>query len=163
MLVLLEPFVELLGQADDTVMLKRLVDGIVSQLAPLAQERQVLLERAWGDDVVKGDERAVDRLIARLLATLVGAGTAGETLNVRIAREGADMVRIEMTRPAALDVDAPTEPGEDDVAALGTGFALRLAVNLAQELGGNLMFASDRLTLRLPGADDPHVDQAVHH
>lgn len=146
-----------------SVPLKRLVDGIVAQLTPLAQERQVVLERTWGDDVVKGDERAVDRLIARLLATLVGAGSAGETLDVRIAREGGEMVRIDMTRPAALNVDAPSEPDEDDVAALGTGFALRLAVNLAQELGGNLMFGADRLTLRLPGADDPQVDQAVHH
>merc|ERR1712034_61527 len=75
-----------------SVPLKRLVDGIVAQLAPLDQERQVVLERAWGDDVVKGDERAVDRLIARLLATLVGAGSVGETLNVRIGRDSGEMV-----------------------------------------------------------------------
>jgi hypothetical protein len=42
---------------------------------------------------------------------------------------------------------------------LGTGFALRLAQNLAVELGGVLTIGVDRLTLRLPAADGQEAER----
>ena len=48
----------------------------------------------------------------------------------------------------------------EDPALLGTGFAFRLARNLAVELGGVLSFGSATLTLRLPAADTVIMGQA---
>jgi len=50
----------------------------------------------------------------------------------------------------------------DGAPLLGTGFALRLARNLAVELGGELVFGEDLLTLRLPAALDEAAAQATH-
>lgn len=44
---------------------------------------------------------------------------------------------------------------------LGTGFALRLARNLAADWGGRLQVEADRLTLRLPVAQATEVGQAA--
>lgn len=145
------------------VQLKPVIKAISDQLAPLAASRGAWLALPAADHAVRGDERAIDRLLARLLATVVGAAAQGERIGITILRDAGDMVSVEIDRPAGLNVDAPAEPDDGDPAVLGTGFALRLAGNLARELGGALMFAPDRLTLRLPGADDPDVEQAVHH
>jgi hypothetical protein len=51
----------------------------------------------------------------------------------------------------------------DDMTLLGAGFALRLARNLAQELGGSLSVAADSLTLQLPTADDVVPEQVQCH
>ena len=50
--------------------------------------------------------------------------------------------------------------GEDQEGTLlGTAFGLRLARNLAGELGGSLKIGEQRLTLRLPAALDHGVGQ----
>ena len=49
----------------------------------------------------------------------------------------------------------------EDSTLLGTGFALRLARNLARELGGSLVIEPTSLTLRLPAAVNSQVGQAI--
>ncbi|WBY08834.1 hypothetical protein PIB19_05275 [Sphingomonas sp. 7/4-4] len=49
----------------------------------------------------------------------------------------------------------------EDATLLGTGFALRLARNLARELGGSLVIEPSILTLRLPAAVNSQVGQAI--
>lgn len=148
-----------------------LLQRIALDLEPLADMRgtALSLDIAAGDVAIRGDDRAVDRLFARLLAALVAAGSAGETISVRMGREGEETVAIHIDRPRALaayagdsllTIDAEAESEETGAPLLGTGFALRLARNLAVELGGSLTIGVDRLTLRLPAAFTHSVGQA---
>jgi hypothetical protein len=95
---------------------------------------------------------------------LVSAGRNGEDLGI-VVRPVAETVTIEFDRPAALaayatdvllSIDAEQEG--DGAPLLGTGFALRLAQNLAVELGGVLTIGLDRLTLQLPAANSVDVE-----
>lgn len=148
-----------------------LLQRMALDLEPLATMRgtALSLDIAAGDVAIRGDDRAVERLFARLLAALVAAGSAGETISVRMGREGEETVAIHIDRPRALaayagdallTIDAEAESEETGAPLLGTGFALRLARNLAVELGGSLTIAVDRLTLRLPAAFTHSVGQA---
>lgn len=148
-----------------------LLQRIALDLEPLAALRgaALALDIAAGDVAIRGDDRAVDRLFARLLAALVAAGSAGETIGVRMGREGEETVAIHIDRPRALAayagdallmIDAEAEAEAIGAPLLGTGFALRLARNLAVELGGSLTIGVDRLTLRLPAAFTHGVGQA---
>lgn len=148
-----------------------LLQRIALDLEPLAALRgtALALDIAAGDVAIRGDDRAVDRLFARLLAALVAAGSAGETIAARMGREGDETVAIHIDRPRALAayagdallmIDAEAEAEATGAPLLGTGFALRLARNLAVELGGSLTIGVDRLTLRLPAAFTHEVGQA---
>lgn len=156
------------------VPLAPLLARIAEDLAPLATLRGTALALSDVDPAlaIRGDDRAVERLIGRLLATLVAAGGAGERLGV--AATGAEhAVTIVFDRPAALaaygeesvlTIDAESEAARaDDSGAaplLGTGFALRLARNLAAELRGSLVLGDKSLTLRLPAAFPADMEQA---
>nr|WP_277991268.1 histidine kinase dimerization/phospho-acceptor domain-containing protein [Sphingomonas panni] len=149
----------------DSVALRPVLDMIAADLASLCDLRGTLLEIEPTDLSVTGDRRAVERLLARLLATLVSAGEAEESIYVRMGLEGDGHVAIVLDRPAALDAwpgDSVFDVDDDegDQSLLGTGFALRLARNLASELGGTLVFGTATLTLRLPAADAVEVGQA---
>ncbi len=153
----------------DLVKAAPLIDRIALELAPLVALRGVTLQIDVADDVdIKGDERAVDRLFSRLLAALVSAGSAGETIAVRLT-VNKDTAITRLDRPSALapfpgeallalDAEAEAEQGAP---LLGTGFAIRLARNLAIELGGSLLIEDAALTLRLPAALNHQMDQAV--
>ena len=142
---------------------------IVKDLEPLATLRGAETTLDIGYDVLaKGDDRVIERLLARLLAVLVSAARAGETIAVLATREDSDAV-VRMTRPEALTVtsgnaSALAIDAEEEAAAgaplLGSGFALRLAMNLARELGGTLLIGEARLTLRLPAAFAGDMGQA---
>ena len=144
-----------------TVPVRPLLDRVVKDLQPLANLRGATLSIAMpaGDCDIRGDDRAVERLVGRLLAALVSAGRQGEQLGI-VVRPVADAITIAFDRPAALATHATdvllsidAEQEGDGAPLLGTGFALRLAQNLAVELGGVLTIGLDRLTLQLPAAD----------
>lgn len=147
------------------VTLRPLLAGIADDLAQLAALRGSAIALPVDDLAVMGDRRAVERLLTRLMATLVSASGAGERIGVRMAMEQDSLVSITIDRPAALS-DYPGESvlGIDDEGGdstlLGTGFALRLARNLARELGGSLVIEPESLTLRLPASLDHPVGQA---
>ena len=154
-----------------TVPVRPLLDRVVRDLQPLATLRGTSLVVAMlaGDCDILGDDRAVERLIGRLLAALVSAGRKGEQLGV-VVRPVADTVMIEFDRPAALaahatdvllSIDAEHESDGDGAPLLGTGFALRLAQNLAVELSGVLTIGADRLTLQLPAADTVDAERTA--
>ncbi len=173
---------ELLGAIDDLDLAARidsaalsLVPGqialrpvlamIVDDLAPLAELRGSVVALPIADLSVMGDRRAVERLLARLLATLVSASGQGERIGVHMAPEGKDMVAITIDRPQALadypgDSVLDIDDEREDITLLGTGFALRLARNLSRELGGALVIGRESLTLRLPAAVNEQVGQA---
>ncbi|WP_294329794.1 histidine kinase dimerization/phospho-acceptor domain-containing protein [uncultured Sphingomonas sp.] len=145
-----------LSLAEGQVGLQPLLAGIVADLGELLALRGSAIDLA--DDVlfVSGDHRAVERLLARLLATLVSATASGERLRIRFALESEQRVAILIDRPKALgqypgdSVLGIDDEQDEDGTLLGTGFALRLVRNLARELGGSLRIAPDLLTLHLP-------------
>lgn len=153
----------------DAVVLAPLLARIVGDLDSLASLRSAAIDwRAAPDLVVAGDDRAVERLIGRLIATLVASAQAGERLCVSAVREEAQ-VMIAFDRPRALagygveallQIDVEAEAERAGAPLLGTGFALRLARNLANELGGALMLGEASLTLRLPAAVTVGMSQA---
>jgi signal transduction histidine kinase len=147
-----------------------LLARVGEDLAPLARLRGATLVIDSGADgiAIAGDDRAVERLIARLMATLVSSGSPDERIAVTARGEGDRTVLVNFDRPRALGayaedklltIDAEVEADREGAPLLGTGFALRLARNLAVELGGTLTIGEDRLTLRLPAAFLPHVEQ----
>ncbi|MES2987380.1 MAG: histidine kinase dimerization/phospho-acceptor domain-containing protein [Pseudomonadota bacterium] len=148
------------------VALRPVLSGIADDLAPLAELRGSVLALPIDDLAVTGDRRAVERLLARLLATLVSASGPGERIGVNMAVAADDMIAIAIDRPQAL-ADYPgdsvlgIDDEREDATLLGTGFALRLARNLARELGGALVIEAKSLTLRLPASDNASVGQ-VH-
>lgn len=150
------------------VLLRPLLATIVADLGELLALRGSAIALPEGDAeaTASGDHRAIERLLARLLATLASATARGETLRIGFAAEGEQMLAVTIDRPRALD-DYPgdsvlgiDDEQEEDRTLLGTGFALRLARNLARELGGSLAIAPQALTLRLPVAVTPAMGQA---
>ncbi|WP_235529516.1 sensor histidine kinase [Sphingomonas sp. Leaf242] len=140
-----------------------LLDRVVADLKPLAALRgtSVAIVAPAGDCDILGDDRAVERLIGRLMAALVSAGRPDERLCI-VVRPVGETVTIAFDRPAALaahatdvllSIDAEQESDDDGAPLLGTGFALRLAQNLAVELGGALTIGMESLTLQLPASE----------
>ncbi|WP_443025421.1 sensor histidine kinase [Sphingomonas sp. RB3P16] len=143
---------------------------ILADLAPLATLRGAILDFKTDDEAlaILGDDRAVERLVARLLATLVASGSLGERIATSATRSEAAVV-IQFDRPRALaaypeesllTIDAEAEAEREGAPLLGTGFALRLARNLAAELRGSLVIGDKSLTLRLPAAFPASMGQA---
>ena len=147
------------------IALRPVLASIVDDLAPLAELRGSVIALPIADLSVTGDRRAVERLLARLLATLVSASGQGERIGVHMAPEGTEVVAITIDRPQALadypgDSVLDIDDEREDATLLGTGFALRLARNLSRELGGALVIGRENLTLRLPAAVNEQVGQA---
>jgi signal transduction histidine kinase len=149
-----------------------LLDRIIRDLLPLADLRgaTVLVYPDTPHCDIGGDDRAVERLVGRLLAALVSACERGERIGIA-ASAASGQVTLAFERPRALaahaadtvfSIDAADEvDGDGDGAPLlGTGFTLRLVQNLAGELGGSLTTDANRLTLRLPAAFNAAMGQA---
>jgi signal transduction histidine kinase len=159
------------GQALDLrqsiVAVRPLLDRVVRDLAPLTSLRGATIDvdpTSPAPDIA-ADDRAVERLVGRLLATLVSACGHGE--RIRIATDTtAGQVVLAFDRPRALAAHASDtllsiddEEEIEGAPLLGTGFTLRLVQNLAHELGGGLAINANRLTLRLPAALDREMEQ----
>jgi signal transduction histidine kinase len=148
------------------VALRPVLATIADDLAPLLELRGSLIALPVEDLIVTGDRRAIERLLARLMATLVSASSPGERIGVNMAPESDQKVAVAIDRPRAL-ADYPgdsvlgIDDEREDATLLGTGFALRLARNLARELGGSLVIEPSILTLRLPAAVNSQVGQAI--
>ncbi|WP_367268732.1 histidine kinase dimerization/phospho-acceptor domain-containing protein [uncultured Sphingomonas sp.] len=152
------------------VAIEPLLERIAADLAPLASLRGTALDiHPMGDHAALADDRAMERLLSRLLATLTSAAVAGERIDIAEAPAPAGQVALCFARPhalgtggedALLSIDA--DAGEEGAPLLGAGFALRLARNLASEMGGALIFGDHLLTLRLPAAVQEGMEQAAN-
>lgn len=148
-----------------------MLKGVVRDLAPLAALRgaQVIVDPAAMACDIAGDDRAVERLVGRLLATLVSACGPDERLLVEVeCNDGA--VELVFDRPQSLavhdtnvllSIDTDRDHERDGAPLLGTGFALRLAQNFAVELGGHLAFEADSILLRLPAVADERMARVL--
>ncbi|WP_315760595.1 HAMP domain-containing sensor histidine kinase [Sphingomonas sp. Y38-1Y] len=141
----------------EAVSLRAVLGSVAHDLAPLAELRGATLALPDQDAGVQGDRHAIERLFGRLLATLLSATTRGERLAMTLAPAG-ERTTLSITRPAHLpeQAEAGGEVSHDDAAfaalPLGTAFALRLADNLARELGGDIVFGTEAIEVRLPAA-----------
>lgn len=152
------------------VPLPPLLARVAEDLAPLAALRGSRLALSPAEGLaVAADTFAVERLVSRLLATLVSASAAGELVHLAAAAMPGDLVLLEFSRPhafagrdeaALLALDDELATDMDGGPLLGVGFALRLARNLAAELGGRLSLDAERLTLALPAALNGTMGQA---
>lgn len=154
-----------LGLVPGRVALRPLLAVIADDLAELTTLRGSMISLPIDDLAVEGDRRAIERLLSRLMATLVSASGAGERIGVHLAHEGDAMIALSIERPQALadypgDAVLGLDDEREDATLLGVGFALRLARNLARELGGGLSIDAQTLTLRLPAAVTAAVGQA---
>ncbi|MDP5278749.1 HAMP domain-containing sensor histidine kinase [Sphingomonas sp. DG1-23] len=155
-----------LALTPDRVALRPLLAVIADDLAPLLELRGSMIALPVEDLVVTGDRRAVERLLSRLMATLVSASAPGERIGVKMALESDQRIAVSIDRPRTL-ADYPgdsvlgIDDEREDATLLGTGFALRLSRNLARELGGSLVIGPANLTLRLPAAVNSQVGQAI--
>lgn len=155
-----------LSLGEGRVALRPLLASIVADLDELLALRGSAILLPAEDMAISGDRRAVERLLARLLATLASATAREERLHIRFAQDGDERVTVAIDRPRALGqypgeaVLGIDDEQDEDGTLLGTGFALRLARNLARELGGSLVIAPDMLTLRLPAAAPATREQA---
>jgi signal transduction histidine kinase len=138
------------------VALRPLLCRIVEDLGALAEARNASVTLPSDDAIAAADARAVERLVSRLLATLLSAAGEGERVEVSLGA-GEDFVSLSATRPRALLAYADEalfaiDDEHEDAALLGTGFALRLLRNLARELSGSLVVEAGALTVRLPAS-----------
>ncbi|MBX3594064.1 MAG: HAMP domain-containing histidine kinase [Sphingomonas sp.] len=145
------------------IAVRPLLARIADELGPLAATRGAWVALPVDDLGVRGDPRAVERLLSRTLATLVAAAGEGERVEVRLSAAD-DAVAIRFDRPRALaayhgDALFGIDDEEEGAALLGTGFALRLIRNLARELSGALIIETEALTIRLPAAVTKSLEQ----
>ena len=146
------------------VTLRPLLSRIADDLAALAELRGAWISLPIDDPVVRGDARAIERMMSRLLATLLSAARDGERVGIQVHDAGAS-VAIAFDRPealAAFDGDAlfNLDDEDEDAALLGTGFALRLVRNIARELGGSLSVTAEAITVELPAMVTKSLEQA---
>jgi len=132
------------GMADLTALMTRLVP----QLDPLIAPRAIRIDWRAGDQplpvAIAPDE--AERLVWRLLATIVGAAAPGERLRLVLesSPDGAQ-ARLALDLPAALArredealFAADATRGQQGIDLLGHGFALRLALAEVRAAGGSL-------------------------
>lgn len=148
----------------EEVALEPLLTRIAADLSPLAAARDTGFDiHPMGDHAALTDARAVERLLSRVLAALAGAAAPGERIDVAEAPAPDGQVALCFARPEALVVEEDDallsldDPAEGaDGTLLGPSFGLKLARDLAREMGGALTLGEHLLTLRLPaGAHAP--------
>lgn len=155
---------------EETVAVGALLERVAGELAPFVARRGTAIDlRVPSDLAWSVDAPAAERLVSRLLASMVAVAQPHQRLPVTAEQGGGKLAGIAIALPRALagrdEVDLlamdDEQAGQDEGAPLlGIGFALRLARHLASELGGRLSFASDRLTLALPAASTGAMETA---
>ena len=142
------------GEADMATLLSAMAAQLESHLRARSSALTV-----WGNDapaLVPLAKSEAERLAWRILATLAGAVTAGEQLDLHIVRE-AERVIFAFELPVAFadtgDLFAASAQGTPqalNAGMFGAGFSLRLARAEALAAGGMLRRDGDILRLVLP-------------
>lgn len=155
------------------VSLEPLLASVLKELQPLADARECAVTCAPVDAglALACDDRAVERLFSRLLATILSAGQAGDVIGI-VATGDQGRAQLTISRPRSLlgvsaddllNLDAEREAELPGAPLLGTGFALRMVRNLARQLGGSLAIEAERFTLVLPLTSSVEIGQASAH
>ncbi|AYJ85599.1 sensor histidine kinase [Sphingomonas paeninsulae] len=143
------------GTSNAGVVLQRIAS---EQRAALALRGVALHTKVEANIMVSIAEPLLDRMIRRLLASVLGLSRMGDSAQVELVAHGGGII-LTISRPAVLhgrDERALLDPaygpeGEwPDAPILGLGFTLRLIANLARETGAKLKLTDDAFSLLLP-------------
>ncbi len=126
----------------------------------LAQQRGVILDLSLAPGLphVWTDRSVVERMLSRLLASVVATGQAGEIIWLSARAESGDWLRIQLSRPEALSelsADMLLDPRRmaEDMAAppiLGLGFSLRFVRQLCGAMGAAFLIEPRQFVIRIP-------------
>lgn len=151
------------------ILLAPLIQRLLGELQPLAELRraEIRFEPPAGMVAAMADDRATERLIARLFSVLLSNCVVGERLTATLSEEQG-MASLRVDRPLALAIetdaallsDAGDEEQRDGAPLLGTGFSLRLVDKLGAEMGGGLTIGLHRVVLTLPMDMDQRAGKA---
>lgn len=149
---------------------------VSDSLKPLLENENIKLEIISADNlrplmVENGD---AERLLLRLLSALISAGHRDEILIGRwgILSGKRPMIQFSISMPTELHSmneqqlleSGPEHREENDRAPLlGLGFSLRLVRNLANNLGGSLLFHKDIVILSLPASREKPIEKAENN
>lgn len=137
-----------------------LVDRLIGRVQPLLDHAGTRLEIGAlpAGAVIAVSPQAIDRIVPRLAAALIGSCAPDEVLTLSFAQH-ADALDLRFSRPRSLaalnrdqlfDVDRASAGHDDGGPLLGLGFCLRLVRNLLAAQGGELAVEADALCLTLP-------------
>ena len=154
---------------DGVVDFRGIVAATAGQLDGVLRPRSAGLELLGPDTpcpvaLARGD---AEMLAWRIMATLAGAISPGEELQVALTADG-QRVTLELELPASLsdredlfDSAAPSQAQAITSGMFGAGFTLRLARAEARAAGGDLVRGAETLRLALPFATGPADDGAT--
>ncbi len=139
---------------------------LVDRYRPLARNRGVALVSHIPDDLppVVATVEAVDRLVGRLLASVLATTHAGEQLDIELESTGTG-VSLMLSRPRMLagrseaellDPEMRIEDLGREAPALGLSFGLRLVRQLTQSLDGGFRIDASGFSIYLPAASGRH-------
>lgn len=143
------------GTSDAGLVVQRIT---TDQRASLAMRGVALKMEVDGEFIVSIAEPLLDRMIRRLLSSVLGLAVMGDSTDIGLSETSGRIV-LTISRPAVLDgrderalLDPAYGPeGEwPDAPILGLGFTLRLVANLARETGAKLELGDDAFRLVLP-------------
>ncbi len=137
-----------------------LVDRLIGRVQPLLDHAGTRLDIGAlpAGAVIAVSPQAIDRIVPRLAAALIGSCAPDEVLTLSFAQH-ADALDLRFSRPRSLaalnrdqlfDVDRASAGHDDGGPLLGLGFCLRLVRNLLAAQGGELAVEADALCLTLP-------------
>lgn len=151
------------------VPLSPLIQRVLAELRPLSELRraEIRFDPPLSPIAALADDRASERLLARLFSVLLSNCVVGERLSATLAVDQG-MAALKVDRPLSLTVETEavllSEAGEEEQRdggpLLGTGFSLRLIDKLGAEMGGGLTIGLHRVVLALPIGDDGRAGQA---
>jgi His Kinase A (phospho-acceptor) domain len=136
------------------------LQSIATEFLVLTNARHVHLRLNTAANLphVSVDSVSVERMLARLLGTVIGLAKPNETISAELASANGG-VAFTIDRPqclsglperALLDPAYGPEGEWPDAPALGLGFALRLIGNMAKAAGGSFVIGGKDFLLRLP-------------
>ncbi len=144
-------------------------------LQPLLESENITLDIIYGDNLraLMVDNEEAERLLVRLLSTLITASDSEETLIGRWETLSGEcpINQFSLTMPSQLQsmnekqlLESGLEHTENHRSPLlGLGFSLRLVRNLANNLGGSLLFYNDIVILTLPAFKERFIEKAENN
>lgn len=159
-----------LARAGDAEVPHTDIDAAITQLVeryrPLARNRGVALVSHIPGDLppVAASVEAIDRLVGRLLASVLATAHAGEQLDIELESTGTG-VSLMLSRPRMLagrseaellDPEMRIEDLGREAPALGLSFGLRLVRQLTQSLDGGFRIDDSGFSIYLPAASGRH-------
>lgn len=138
--------------------LPQIIAKIAEHLYPIANRKGVRIVADFKDEDhrCRLDTGLAERLLRRLLGSLLETLEEGETLYVEGARTGSHC-QLKFARPAALKglsaqrlLDPSLSLTGEGPKLLGFGFSLRLVRGLVRIAGGEISIENDRIIVHLP-------------